>query len=383
MTKNVTNHYRTIPAALAATATCFVMTLTLPAATVYLQTNLASDIPALTPARVDPSLKNPWGMSFGPTTPFWVSNQGSGNATLYNGLGVAQALIVAIPPTSTIPPQGPTGQVFANIPGNFIDNGAPAIFIFDTLAGTIAAWNSTNGTTAVLEHVTGGATYTGLALDNNGSGNFLYAANFASGHIDAFDSTFAPATLPGSFSDPSVPAGFSPYAIQNVGGNLFVEYAQRGTNGRPVAGAGLGFVRVFNANGNLVLGAPAISGGKLNVPWGVTMAPANFGDFSSDLLVGNFGDGTINAFDPVTGASLGTLQGPSGQPIVNSGLWTLAVRTGGPSVNTNAVYFTAGINNEADGLFASIQVAPEPGTIAAAGTGMIALIRCYRRKRRA
>lgn len=352
----------------------------LKAAAVYGQTNLSSDISGMA-NNLDPNLKNPWGMSFSATSPFWVSNQRSHNSTLYNAQGVAQSLIVGIPTTAT-GPQGPTGQVFANITGNFLDNGTPALFIFDTLAGTIDAWNGSNGTTAAQMAATTGAVYTGLALGTNAGNNMLYAANFASGHIDVYNSAFAPATVGGTFTDATVPAGYAPYNIQNVGGNLYVEYAQQGVGGA-VPGPGKGFVRVFDTNGNLLAGAPAISGGSLNAPWGVTMAPSGFGDFSNDLLVGNFGDGTINVFNPLTGAFVGTISDNSGKPIVNSGLWALGVRTGG-NFNLNAVYLTAGINNEADGLFAVIQVVPEPASTLLVGMGLALaaiFIRTSKRKR--
>jgi uncharacterized protein (TIGR03118 family) len=324
----------------------------------YVQTNLASDIPGLA-ANTDANLKNSWGMSFGPTTPFWVSNQVSGNSTLYNGLGVPQSLIVTTPPSGIVP-SGPTGQVFNSTASGFMEaDGAKATFMFATLAGTIDAWNPGNGTTAVPMITDPGSTYTGLGLDPV-SGR-LFAANFAGAGIDVYDSSFNSVTTAGGFVDLNALAGYSPYNVEVVNGQVYVMYDQvNPVTHRPLAGLGLGYVDVFDTNGNFV--KRFATGGALDAPWGITMAPAGFGSFGGDLLIGNFGNGQINAFNPTSGALLGTLTDASGKPIVNPGLWEIAFRTGGPNVNTNALYLTAGINNEADGLFAVIAAVPEPGT---------------------
>jgi uncharacterized protein (TIGR03118 family) len=343
-------------------------------ASTYAQFNLTSDIPGLA-ANTDPNLKNPWGMSFSATSPFWISDQMTGVATLYSGAGVPNALVVATPGSGAF--TGATGQVFANVAGDFLLSGTPSTFIFDTLAGTIDAW--TGGASATVVQTVAGAEYTGLAIDNNGSGTFLYAADYATGAIDVFNSTFAPTMLSGSFSDPTVPAGYVPYNIQNLNGNLYVEYVLKGTSPlAPQRGAGNGFVRVYDANGNLVSGAPAISGGNLNAPWGVAIAPANFGDFSNDLLIGNFGNGMINAYNPTTGAFVGTIMGPNAQPLVNNDLWGLGTRTSS-TFNTSALYFTAGIDAQADGLFGEIVVSPEPGTVVFVCAGLFLLVRRRRR----
>jgi uncharacterized protein (TIGR03118 family) len=346
------------------------------AASVYVQTNLTSDIPGMA-ANTDANLKNPWGVSFGPTTPFWISDQGTNRTTLYSGAGVPAALVVSTPPAGVVP-TGPTGQVFNSSSGYVLSNGNPALFIFSTLAGTIDAWNGGDGTNAELRATSVGSSYTGLATPANNAN--LYAANFGAARIDVYDPSFAATSLAGTFTDPTLPAGYSPYNIQFLNGSLYVEYAQvNTTTHRPQPGAGLGFVDVYNLDGTL--NKRLISGGALNVPWGITMAPSTFGSFAGDLLVGNFGNGMINAFDPNTGAFVGTLSSASG-PIVNSGLWALEFRTGGPGVNPDALYITAGINNEADGLFASIQVAPEPGTLAIMGLGLAFLAARARRLRR-
>jgi uncharacterized protein (TIGR03118 family) len=183
------------------------------------QTNLVSDVPGLA-ANTDPNLKNPWGVAFSATSPFWTADQATGLSTLYNAAGTPQGLVVTIPAGAT-PPSGPTGMVFSNLAGQFPVNGTAATFIFNTLNGTILGWNG--GTTATVEATTAGAIYTGLAQATNGSGTFLYAANSApGGHINVFNSAWAPTTLPGTFTDPNLPAGLVPFNIQNIGGSLFV-----------------------------------------------------------------------------------------------------------------------------------------------------------------
>src|SRR5438309_2116506 len=273
----------------------------------YIQHNLVSDIPGLA-NHTDPNLANPWGIASSATSPFWVSDNHTGVSTLYNSTGTPLALIVTVPPPSGgIPPSAPTGVVF-NATSDFqvAGPGTAAHFIFATEDGTIAGWNS--GTNAILEvdNSAAGAVYKGIALGNNGISNFLYAANFHSGAIDVFNGSFAPTTLAGHFTDPNLPAGFAPFNIQNIGGSLLVTYAlQDAAKHDDVAGPGNGFVDQFDLNG--VLERRLISDGALNSPWGLAIAPGAFGAFSNDLLVGNFGDGHIHAFDPTTGAFLGTL----------------------------------------------------------------------------
>jgi len=336
------------------------LTLTLAAhADSFVQTNLVSNVPGLA-ANTDSNLINPWGMSFSGTSPFWTSNQGTGTATLFDGAGTPQALVVSIP-GSTAGPSGPTGQVFNGGTG-FQLNGSPSRFIFANLNGTISAWNG-SGTTASVVATTPGAIYTGLAI----SGNNLYAAN-SLGTINVFNSSFAPTTLAGNFTDPNLPAGFHPYNVQAIGSTVYVTYAQLGPGGAPMAG---GFVDAFNADGTFA--QRIASGGPLFAPWGITLAPSTFGAFGGDLLIGNFGSGMIDAFS-TTGAFLGALLGPDGQPLINSGLWALDFRTGGANVNTNALYITAGINGEQGGLFAAIAPAtPEPSSLVLAGSGLAAL----------
>jgi uncharacterized protein (TIGR03118 family) len=334
----------------------------------FTQTNLVSDIPGKA-ANTDPNLKNPWGVSFSATSPFWASDQGTGLATLYNAAGVPQGLVVTVPGSAT-PPTGPTGQVFSNISGQFLVGATAATFIFDNLNGTISGWNGGAGTTAVVEHTTPGAIYTGLAQASNSAGTFLYAANSApGGGINVFSSTWAPTTLSGSFTDSSLPAGLVPFNIQNIGGNLYVTYASLGPGGTPMPG---GVVDEYDANGNFL--KRIATGGPLSAPWGIVLAPASFGSFGNDLLIGNFGNGEILAYDATSDLFLGTINGSNGQPLVNDFLWALETRAVGSGFDPNGVYFSAGINNQADGLFGEINaITPEPGTIFGTATGLIAL----------
>lgn len=328
-------------------------------ASLYVQTNLTSDLPGLA-ANTDPNLKNPWGFSYSATSPFWVSNQVTNNSTLYNAAGVPQALVVTTPPS-------PTGQVFNGTSDFTLTAGNPARFIFATLSGQIAGWNpAVSATTAVTQFsATDGAVYTGLALANTGGSNFLYAADARNGKIDVFNSSYQKTTLAGSFLDPNVPAGFTPYNIQTVNGKLYVEYSKRDSPG--------GYVGVFDFNGNLL---QHVSDSHFNEPWGITIAPAGFGDFGGALLIGNEGDGMINAYNSITGVYLGTLSNANG-PLVNEGLWALGFRAPGSGFDPNSLFFVAGINDEANGLFGSITVAaPEPASIAMSligGCGLLGL----------
>ena len=324
----------------------------LSAGTVYVQTNLVSNQMGLA-ANTDPNLINPWGVSFSPTSPFWVSDQGTNLSTLYDGAGNIVPLVVSVGP-----PPGPTGQVFNGTTSFVLPNGSPAVFLFSTLAGTIDGWNANPLTSAITVATTPGAVYTGLANGSVGMTNYLYAAD-VTGHIDVFDTNFTNVTgttFAGKFVDPNALPQFSPFGIQNINGNIYVMYAQlSGIIGLPG-----GFVDEFDTSGNFI--KRIATNGQLFAPWGITLAPGRFGQFSNDLLIGQFGNGEILAYDPTTDAFLGTLNGKNGMPIVNDFLWSLEVRTMGPNVNPNALYFTAGIDNQMGGLFGEIAT-PEPGTI--------------------
>lgn len=329
----------------------------------FVQTNLVSDIPGLA-ANTDSRLVNPWGISFGATSPFWVSNAGTGTATLYNSSGTPQPLVVTIPGPGGGVPSVPTGQVFNTAAASGAFNGD--LFLFASATGTIAGWRGALGTTAetLFNNSATGASYLGLALGNVGGAATLYAANFGNGSVDVFQ-TGGAVSLVGAFTDPTLPAGYAPFNVQTIGGSLFVTYALVGADGFEVPGPGNGFINRFDLSGNLL--ARFASDGVLNAPWGMALAPAAFGQFGGDLLVGNFGDGTINAFDFSTGAFEGTLRDAQGNPIVNEGLWGITFGNGGAGGNPNTLYLAAGIDDETHGLFAAVTAVPEPGT-----TGLIA-----------
>jgi uncharacterized protein (TIGR03118 family) len=325
---------------------------------------MVSDVPGLATI-TDPNLVNAWGLTAGPGGPFWVSDNGTGVSTLYGGDGQAVPLVVTIPPASGNP-QGPIGSpsgIVFNGTGDFTltQNGVSGVpfFIFATEDGTIAGWApDINFVTAVTAVDNGGTTsqvdYTGLALANNGSGNFLYVADAVGGTIHVFDHNFQPATLSGSFTDPTLPAGYTPYNIQNINGTLYVTFTNQSTG----EVLGNGQVDAFDTNGHLI--RSLTRGGNLNMPWGLAIAPPDFGQFGGALLVGNKGDGHIDAYNPVNGDFRGQLQDPNGNPISIDELWGLSFGNGGAAGDPDSLYFTAGPNNYADGLFGSIQVNRHP-----------------------
>lgn len=311
-------------------------------------------------AHTDPHLINPWGIAFNPNGFVWIADNGSSTSTLYDGNGVPQTLVVAIPAGAT-GPANPTGIVY-NGSSDFkvTQNGVSgaSAFLFDGEGGTIAGWSpAVNGTNAVtaVDMGAAGAIYKGLAIASYAGANYLYAADFGLGAVEVYDTNFQKVTLPGgSFTDPMLPAGYAPFGIQAINGKLYVSFAQRAGSGPDeVDGAGLGFVDVFDTSGAML--QRLVSGGSLNAPWGMAMAPANFGSFSNMLLVGNFGDGKINAFDPGTGAMVGTL-GTAGTPIVIDKLWGIAFGNGLNSQPTNTLFYTAGPGDEAHGLYGRIDL---------------------------
>jgi uncharacterized protein (TIGR03118 family) len=318
----------------------------------YNVTNLVSDVTGLA-VRADTRLVNPWGMAFSASGPFWINDAGTGLSTVYDSTGTPSATVVTVPsaPGST-EPSNPTGIVFNNTTGFAVAPGRPAAFIFATENGTISGWNpAVDRANAILKaDRSATAIYKGLAL----AGDRLYAANFHEGQIDIFDSSF---NFVGAITDPAVPAGYAPFNIQSLGGTLFVTFARQDADKEDdVPGRGAGFVDILNPATGVF--TRLISGGALNAPWGLALAPADFGRFGSTLLVGNFGDGTINAFDPRTGQALGSLRDASGQPIAVEGLWALQFGNGGAGGATNTLFFTAGIADESHGLFGAITAAP-------------------------
>jgi uncharacterized protein (TIGR03118 family) len=319
----------------------------------YIQRNLVSDIPGFADV-TDPNLVNPWGLSTSATSPFWASDAGKGVSTLYNGSGAITAVVAAIPGPGGSAKSTPTGQVNnSNTTSFLLANGRAASFIFVTEEGTLSGWNTGANATLFVDNSSKGAVYTGLAIGVAAAGPQLYAANFRSGAIDVFDAKWAPTQSTGSFVDPTLPAGYAPYNIWNLGGTLYVTYAkQNAAKNDIVPGAGNGFVSAFNLEG--VFQRRIVSGGALNAPWGIAIAPANFGAFGGALLVGNFADGKINAYDLPTGGALGTLQDINGKTIVIDGLWALLVGNGRNGGDQNTLYFTAGIQGEQHGLLGSL-----------------------------
>lgn len=325
----------------------------------FTATALVSD-GAVSAPHTDANLKNGWGIAFNPKGFVWVADNGTSVATLYDGNGVPQSLIVSIP-NGTGGPANPTGIVFNGTMDFTVTQGGKAgvgAFIFSGEGGTITAWApAVAPTTAIVmfDDGSGGAVYKGLALASNGTANFLYATDFHNNKIDVFDKNFAKVAIPGKFQDASLPAGFAPFGIQAIGAKLFVTYAKQDADAHDnLDGAGLGFVDVFDTAGNLL--QHFASAGPLNAPWGVVQAPGNFGRFSGDILIGNFGDGTINAFDPASGQSLGTVNLSSGTTFVQPGLWGIAFGNGLDNQPVNTLFFAAGPNDEANGIYGRIDV---------------------------
>ena len=325
------------------------------------QTNIVSD-GALPATASDVHLKNPWGIAATPGGAFWVADNHTGVATLYDGRGNIVPLVVTIPapkdaPAGTV--SSPTGMVWNPNTAQFLlAPNLPAVFIFATEDGTISAWNpSVNRTNAILQADNSqggnGAVYKGLALATNSTGMFLYATNFKDGTIDVFDSKFQPAKLAGSFSDPRLPAGYAPFGIALIDGNLFVTYAlQDADRHDDQKGAGHGFVDIFDTDGHLI--SRFASRGPLNSPWGVARAPANFGRFSSEILIGNQGDGHISAFSS-SGEFVGQVRNQAGRSLSIDGLWALGFGNEA-AADPAKLYFSAGTNAEVNGLFGSVDV---------------------------
>ena len=319
----------------------------------YQQTNLVSDQAGMA-NHTDPKLINPWGIAFFPGQPFWIADNNSGFSTLYDGSGNIDPLVVTVPPPAgSNAPATPTGIV-ANSTTGFLAGGTPSLFIFDTEDGTISGWNG-GSSNAILEvdHSSSGAVYKGLALITNSTGTFLLATNFNSGRVEVYDNNFQASALAGSFTDPTIPANFAPFGIQTLSnGQVVVTYAmQDAAKHDDQKGLGHGYVNVFDTSGNLI--RRFASAGLLNSPWAVVRAPENFGLFSTRILIGNFGDGHISGFD-----SLGVLHGQLGdatfKPISIPGLWGLSFGNAAGS-DPSKLYFTAGPNDEANGLFGFLQ----------------------------
>ena len=332
----------------------------------FKQTNLVSDSPGLA-ANTDPDLLNPWGVAFFPGQAFWISGNNSGTARLFDRTGSAKKTFVVPPPRGSSNQSTPTGIVANNINGatvGFNVNQKSSHFIFATEDGTISGWNGTDDPILAVDNSATGAVYKGLAIIENDSGDFILATNFNSGDVEAYSASFSPTALFGSpFVDPDLPAGFAPFGIQVIANNqVVVTFAQQDAlKHDPIHAPGAGFVSLFDANGGFI--RRIASRGTLNAPWGVTIAPATFGSFPGALLVGNFGDGTINAFNLGTGAFLGQLKDSNGAVITTSTLWNLLFDPSGMSGDPNTLFITAGLADEKHGLFAAITPQTAPAAV--------------------
>ena len=330
----------------------------------YAVTNLVADTSSMSSnpyatSNVDAHLINPWGIAFNPQGFVWVADNGTSTSTLYDGNGVAQTLVVAIPAGSAGPAK-PTGIVFSGTQSFSVSQGGlsgASRFIFAGEAGTISGWSpgvDLNNAILVHDGASAGSIYKGLAIGTASGADRLFATDFHNGAVDTFDASFAKISTAGGFTDPSLPSGYAPFGIQVIGGIVYVSYAKQDADGEDdVKGAGLGLVDTFDTDGHFIKRL-ITTGGALNAPWGIAMAPGDFGRFSNLLLIGNFGDGRVNAFDASTGALQGALARPDGNTITIDGLWGIAFGNGINSQPTNALFFAAGPADEAHGVYGRI-----------------------------
>jgi uncharacterized protein (TIGR03118 family) len=356
--------HRLVPVALAATLTAAVLAVGATSAARpgnrYTVTPLASDVPGLAPV-TDSNLQNAWGLARGATTPWWIADNGAAATSVYTGAGV-RVDIGGLAAQGV--PGAPTGAVFSGIKDQFqvgtaVDPTALATsnFVFDSEDGTISAWRI--GSTAAqvtVDMSSSGAVFKGLAISNGASGPRLYATDFANRTIDVFDGSWNPVDVPGAFVDPRLPKHYAPFGIQTTGDRVFVTYAKQQPGSDDEAhGQGLGFVDAYGLDGTFL--RRVARHGQLNAPWGLAWAPASFGRFGGDLLVGNFGDGRINAYKELRNGHFehrGTLHGRRHGKLSIDGLWALEFGNAGPNGDPQTLFFTAGINDEADGLFGTI-----------------------------
>jgi uncharacterized protein (TIGR03118 family) len=353
--------------------------------TTFTQTNLISDgsRQAGPAQQTDPNLINPWGVAYSATGPFWISENNSGVSSI-DSVTASGVTLNVIPPVTIAPPTtdsgsaAPTGQVFNSLASTgafMLQDGSPASFLFATEDGTISGWNPAAGTQSIIavnesanpadgnEAQGVGAVYKGLALADTDNSPMLYAANFRHGTVDVYDQNF---NAVNSFTDTNLPAGYAPFNVQVLDGKLFVTFAlQDDAKHDDVAGPGNGFVDEFDLQGHLL--ARVASGGPLDSPWGLAIAPSSFGTFGGDLLVGNFGDGTIEAYNLKNDQFVGNLTDASGNPIVIPDLWELIPGNNGSAGNSNTIYFTAGVQDEMHGLFGSLTANPTSSAVAMTG----------------
>jgi uncharacterized protein (TIGR03118 family) len=336
-----------------------------------------------TAATIDANLQNPWGIAVAPGFPFWISDNNSNLTTLYSGAGVQETQSItgsaetgiAIPASAAGVQANPTGQIFNGTGGFLIPTSKgqeTALFIFDGEGGLISAWAQDSGATAVTAYDDGilnganHAVYKGLAIGAVGGATFLYATDLHNNKVDVFDTNFSkPAAMQGKFVDPNLPSGFVPFGITALNGQLYVTFAKQDSAMHDeITGTGLGYVDIFDFSGNLV--NQFASAAALNAPWGIAIAPAGFGSLEGDVLIGNFGDGTINIFSP-NGTSLATSKGAlmagNGQPLSFPGLWALTFGNGDADKPITTLFYTAGFASQTDGVFGSItaSITPQSG----------------------
>jgi uncharacterized protein (TIGR03118 family) len=341
----------------------------------YTQTNLVSDIVGEAPVH-DPNLINPWGLTRGPATPWWVSDNNAGVATLYTGTGQIIPIngngIVTIPAPKNAPAgfvSAPTGTVF-NGSGDFLlPNGKPAVFMFATEDGTISGWNGGPSAVRVVDNndngSANGAVYKGMTIADNNGKRFLYVSNFRAGTVEVYDTNFKPVRLPGDAfavnaedgdddgGADRVPKGFAPFNVQNIGGSLFVTYAKQTADRHDnVAGDGLGYVEIFTPAGKHI--GHLEHGSWLNSPWGVVWTPRDFGTFSNSILVGNFGSGWVAAFNGFDHKFEGFVKTPNDSLLFIDGLWSLTFGNGGAAGPSTTLFFSAGPDHETHGLFGTL-----------------------------
>jgi uncharacterized protein (TIGR03118 family) len=322
----------------------------------FVQTNLASNA-------TDANLINAWGIAASGASPFWLGANGSGTSVLYNGVGGKIGLTVSIPGDGSV-----TGVAFNNLSTAF--NGDS--FLFASEDGTVSGWRNSLGTAAeTLKLADSANVYKGLADATVGGNQYGYLANFKSGSVDVMKGSVGAPDLAGKFVDPGLPSGYAPFNVAVLGGSMYVAYALQGTGKDENSGLGHGFVDKYNLDGTFV--SRLVSQGALNSPWGLAIAPAGFGDLGGDLLVGNFGDGLIHAYNPNTGAFVETLVDPNGHAIVIDGLWGLKFGNGSNSAPTGTLYFTAGPADESGGLFGRLDAVPEPATWFLTGFSLLCL----------
>jgi uncharacterized protein (TIGR03118 family) len=328
----------------------------------FVQTNLASDQMGVAQF-TDTNLVNPWGIAASASSPFWLGVNGSGVSLLYNGAGVQQGLIVTIPGEGSV-----TGVAFSNVAGNF--NGDA--FLFASEDGAVSGWRGALGTAAeTLVLPSDNNSYKGLTDASVGGNQYAYLANFKTGNVDVLKGSAGAPNLAGSFVDPNLPSGYAPFNVLVLGGSIYVTYAVVGPTGDDVAGAGNGIVDKYNLNGTFV--GRLVTGGLLNSPWGMAIAPSGFGDLGGDLLVGNFGDGRIHAYNPNTGAFVETLTDAHGNPLAIDGLWALQFGNGGAAGPASTLFFTAGPDEESHGLFGALTAVPEPSAWFLTGLSLLSI----------